>query len=153
MCFLQEASFLKIFLQISHSTSMLWWTSRMCLLKFTTVLLHKSHQLFLPRNTAIIDPDPVYHCGAHAFFLLWVSKEDLFLNTPAQTEHLSSWLPECTSLRCLFMPLGCSSLRHTSHWTLPSGIQPRRETIGQKWSLLGKHLGLVNIMFSPEVVL
>ena len=51
MCFLHEESFLKTFWHTSHWTSVLLWTSRMCLRKFTTVLSHIWHQLFLPKMT------------------------------------------------------------------------------------------------------
>ena len=55
MCFLQEASFLNTFWQTWHWTSVLLWTSRMCLRKFTTILSHISHQLFLPKMTNRIE--------------------------------------------------------------------------------------------------
>ena len=55
ICFLQEASFLNTFWQTWHWTSVLLWTSLMCLRKFTTVLSHTSHQLFLPRMTNRIE--------------------------------------------------------------------------------------------------
>ena len=154
MCFLHEASFLNIFLQSWHWTSVLLCTSLMCLVKFTTVLLQVSHQLFLPRNTTntVIS----HTTGRHVAFLRCVSSEDLFLNTPWQMLQLSSWFPACTSLRCLFMPLGCRSLQHTSHCTFPSWLpllsHPRRET-GDRRVLYWNWLGLINIMLPPQMVL
>ena len=57
MCFLHEESFLKTFWHTSHWTSVLLWTSRMCLRKFTTVFSQTSHQLFLPKM------DLTVNCG------------------------------------------------------------------------------------------
>ena len=55
--FLHEESFLKTFWHTSHWTSVLLWTSRMCLRKFTTVFSQTSHQLFLPKM------DLTVNCG------------------------------------------------------------------------------------------